>query len=100
MTPAFCAITHLRPDLLARLIAAGADLGYRNDEGNTALHYVAARHRDAPEVEPRLLELARVLLDAGMARETRNRAGKTARDLAIEAGFGELSVILEMQSDK
>jgi ankyrin repeat protein len=70
----------------AVLLEAGADPNARQLGGWTPLH-AAARHGDR--------ELAQALLVGGAAAEQASDDGKTARELALEAGHGELAILLE-----
>ena len=70
---------------LRKLIAEGADVNARTDEGGTALHNAAAR--DAVEV-------ARLLLDRGAVAEARDVRGETPLHYAGKYGSPKVAALL------
>jgi ankyrin repeat protein len=84
-----------RSDLLLMVIAAGADVYHRDDNGNTALHCLVkgdgAGHASSKEEE---VEILRILLDAGVERDARDGEGKTAVEWALEKGKSWLTSLL------
>lgn len=76
-----------RRECAAVLIAAGARVEVTGPEGDTPLHAAAAAGDEA---------MARLLIAGGCAgiREARNRAGKTAYDVAAEMGQHKLFDLL------
>ena len=93
-TPLSAAIVVVRPDLIATLVAAGADPNRRDEDGNTALARVVRWTRMHQRADGELAPLARALLAAGADAGARNHAGKTARELAMEAGYPLLAEAL------
>ena len=67
------------------LIAAGADLGVRDENGMTPLHHAALNG---------YAECAKVLMNAHIDESATNAAGQTALDLAVAAGQDEVAVVL------
>ena len=67
------------------LIAAGAALDVRDENGMTPLHHAALNG---------YAECAKVLLKAGSDASATNTAGQTALDLAVAAGQDEVAVVL------
>ena len=67
------------------LIAAGADLGVRDENGMTPLHHAALNG---------YAECAKVLMNAHIDEGATNAAGQTALDLAVAAGQDEVAVVL------
>ena len=74
-----------RAEIVALLLAAGADPNAQHQEGFTALQ--AAAH--AGDVE-----MARVLLEHGADRGMRNDQGQTAYDIAVAAGHEPVATLL------
>ena len=67
------------------LIAAGADLGVRDENGMTPLHHAALNG---------YAECAKVLMNAHIDEGATNAAGQTALDLAVAAGQDEVATVL------
>ena len=73
------------------LLAAGADVGQRNQAGNAALHVVAMFSRDRPWAAA----AARLLLESGADGRVANNAGKTpVQCVPAKARSGELYRLL------
>jgi ankyrin repeat protein len=74
-----------RSDLLQMVIAVGADVHRRDDDGNTALHRLVkgggAGHEWSEDEDA---EILRILLDAGIEQDARDGEGKTALEWAVE----------------
>lgn len=68
------AAMHQRPDMMARLLAAGANVGAANGYGMTALHFAAYRG---------ILSAVQVLLDAGAAPSLKDSGRHTPLDWAL-----------------
>jgi ankyrin repeat protein len=76
-------------DVVAALLAKGAVVDARNENGNTALMELALSRRAHP-----VLEVARLLLAGGADVNATNEDGKTALMLATQAGNKELIRLL------
>ncbi len=73
------------PDTARLLIAAGAEVDARHEDGGTALHITAQKGSSA---------MALVLLQSGADRELRNNQGATALDICKKEGGHALSMLL------
>ena len=67
------------------LIAAGADLGVRDETGMTPLHYAALNG---------YAECAKILLNAHIDESATNAASQTALDLAVAGGQSAVAEVL------
>lgn len=73
-----------RPELLRRLIAAGADVSARNRRGAGALHYAASGNPDAARFDPAAqAEAIAVLAGAGADPNAADKSGSTPLHRAI-----------------
>ena len=73
-----------RPELIRRLIAAGADVAARNRRGASALHYAASGDPDAPRFDPSAqAEAIAVLAGAGADPNATDKSGATPLHRAI-----------------
>jgi ankyrin repeat protein len=79
------AVYNESPEAVQVLLAAGADLEARDEDGGTALMYAASFSED-PKV-------AQVLLDAGADLEARSELGWTP--LMVAASFSESSDVVQ-----
>ena len=68
-SPVITAITFGKTEVALALIAAGADVNFKNNEGSTPLHTAAFFCRT---------EIVKALLDKGADKNIRNNAGSTA----------------------
>jgi hypothetical protein len=83
-TPLHTAAAAKRAELLARLIAAGADMMARNRLGATPLHYAASGNPDSPRWNPAAqAEAIGVLVAAGADPNATDKNGSTPLHKAI-----------------
>jgi ankyrin repeat protein len=64
------------------LLAAGADVNARDEDGDTPLHFAARMGSD--DEGAKYSEVARVLIAAGATGSIQNKEGKTAFDVASD----------------
>jgi formylglycine-generating enzyme required for sulfatase activity len=64
------------------LIRHGAKVNGTDNEGNTALHYIAVQENMFPDMQDNAMEMAKILLDAGADVNARNNEGLTPLDSA------------------
>lgn len=76
-TPLHVAVMQQREDMIRRLLAAGANVGAANSNGQSALHFAAYRGDEA---------IARALLAAGAAPALKDAGGRTPLDWAAHRG--------------
>lgn len=76
-TPLHVAVMQQREDMIQRLLAAGANVGAANCNGQSALHFAAYRGDEA---------IARALLAAGAAASLKDAGGRTPLDWAAHRG--------------
>ncbi len=88
------ALTTGSPKVVEPLIALGADPKALHRNGDTALHRVAAASNLH---EHETLEIARLLVTAGLSAQLTNRSHQTASALALAAGREELARWLDLQ---
>lgn len=82
------AVAHGHGEIVAALLAAGADAAHRYGPGYTSLHEAAASGR---------LEVARLLLEHGADPSARTDAGQTPLALAEDKGHAEVAALLRQQ---
>ena len=87
-------ISEGHPDLLALILGAGADLNHRDEAGEPVLCFLVKRQQLRKLNEANMARLARTLLNAGADPDARNRAGETARELALGQGAEDLAAAL------
>ena len=76
-TPLHVAVMQQRTDMAARLLAAGANVGAANRNGQSALHFAAYRGDEA---------IAQLLLAGGAAPSLKDTGGRTPLDWALHRG--------------
>jgi len=84
--PVHRAVQRASPSVLKALLDCGANPNAIDSEWNTPLHY-AVMKTDCDELRP---EMVGLLIAKGANRDIRNKAGKTALDLAREGGSTEV----------
>lgn len=85
-TPLMTAITFNKPEIAKLLIAAGADLSIKNNDGSTALHNAAFFGR---------IEMVQMLIDAKADKTIRNNYGATPRE-TVMGDFAEIKPFYQM----
>ncbi|MCG2417814.1 ankyrin repeat domain-containing protein [Aequorivita sp. F47161] len=85
-TPLMTAITFNKPEIAKLLLAAGADLSIKNNDGSTALHNAAFFGR---------IEMVQMLIDAKADKTIRNNYGATPRE-TVMGDFAEIKPFYEM----
>jgi ankyrin repeat protein len=93
-TALFACVNECRNDLLQMVIEAGADLQHRDNEDNTALHFLVKVLKSRRLLEAEMVELAQTLLDAGVERDAKDGEGKTALELATASRNTQLMRLL------
>jgi hypothetical protein len=83
--PMITAITFGKTEVALALIAAGADVNFRNNEGSTPLHTAAFFCRT---------EIVKALLDKGADKNIRNNAGSTALE-SVAGSFEDVKPIYD-----
>ena len=79
----FAAVAY-RPDLIARLLAAGADVGARNRRGATPLHYACVGNPQSPRWNPPAQAAAiQALTAAGADPNALDKSGATPLHRAV-----------------
>jgi len=94
-TPLFNAVIGVRksPRMVELLIRRGATVNLRNEHDRTPLTYV---FRNAESVEPEhILEISRLLVEAGVDVNVPDRSGSTPLDHAIEHSLADVVALLE-----
>ena len=87
VTPLMIAASHGHRETAAVLIQTGVNVNERTDDGWTALHKAAF-----DQVETGIVEL---LMESGVVIEARNKAGKTALQLAEEKGHRDIALSIK-----
>ncbi len=86
-TPLMWAAGHGDPRVLALLLARGADARATDRDGETALTWLVDRPARADRAGNEPLEAVELLVRAGVDPEARRADGKSASDLARDAGY-------------
>jgi ankyrin repeat protein len=84
-SPMITAITFGKTEVALALIAAGADVNFKNNEGSTPLHTAAFFCRT---------EIVKALLDKGADKNIRNNAGSTALE-SVAGSFENVKPIYD-----
>lgn len=85
-----------RPESVKALLAARVAVDTQNKAGNAALHVLALRPYPRDTYPSReILQIAKLLIDAGAARDAKNADGDTALALARRAESIDLIALLE-----
>lgn len=74
------------PDLALLSLARGADIEYKDSDGNTALHWAVLNGNRT---------VVRLLLAHGATHGRRNEDGRSARDIAVKRGDAAMLALLE-----
>lgn len=90
LTAIYFAIQNNNGNLVGLLLQRGASLRHANDQGRTPLHWACAVPSDRLEGQARL-RMVQLLLSRGADRTALDENGKTAFELAAEAGHPELT---------
>ncbi|MBM1105681.1 ankyrin repeat domain-containing protein [Aurantibacter crassamenti] len=85
-TPLITAASFGKSKIAQELIAAGADLHAKNNDGATALHTAAFFCR---------IEIVQLLIDAKVDKSIKNNFGQTARE-SVMSSFTEIKPVYEM----
>jgi ankyrin repeat protein len=85
MTELHDAVAECEIERVRQLIAAGADVNARDEDGATPLHYAGAE---------RHIDIIRLLLDAGADLSSVDEQGKTAEDWAYCTSRGDSTAII------
>ena len=92
LTALYFAIQNNNANLVGLLLSRGASLSHRDDFGRTPLHWACAVPSPRLDGQARL-RMVQMLLSKGADREAQDHQGKTAMQLAVEAGHDELTVL-------
>lgn len=92
LTALYFAIQNNNANLVGLLLSRGASLSHRDDFGRTPLHWACAVPSPRLDGQARL-RMVQMLLSKGADREALDNQGKTAMQLAVEAGHDELTVL-------
>lgn len=92
LTALYFAIQNNNANLVGLLLSRGASLSHRDDFGRTPLHWACAVPSLRLDGQARL-RMVQMLLSKGADREAQDHQGKTAMQLAVEAGHDELTVL-------
>ncbi len=90
-TPLHVAAMQQRSDMIARLLAAGANVGAANGYGMTALHFAAYRG---------ILSTVQALLDVGAAPSLKDSGGHTPLDWALHRAHTTVIELLRQRDAK
>ncbi|BDD11714.1 hypothetical protein FUAX_41460 (plasmid) [Fulvitalea axinellae] len=85
-TPLISAATFNKPEIAKALIAAGADLSVKNNDGSTALHTAAFFGR---------IKIVQMLIDAKADKTVKNNYGATPRQTVL-GKFADMKPTYEM----
>ena len=99
-TPLHAAALSCHADVIAYLLARGADLGAKDAAGNTPLHVAAAEGQRAPTAHKSRRAAVKLLLAAGADVNAANEEGLTTLHLALARQRDELlDLLLENGAD-
>ncbi len=86
-------------DVLKYLLLRGANLNTRDNNGQTALHYLCCHKAFGAEATKQAVEAAQLLLDSGIPANIVDKNGDSSFSLAMERDYREMVKLL-MESGK
>jgi len=86
-----------QPELVHLLIDNGANLDDTNEEGFTALMLACLKPAEEHHTKEGLRRSAAMLVKAGASLAIKNKAGKSALVVALEAGRDDAADVLEVK---